>query len=470
MQPDYIKISQLPISEEKPLNADLVGNVGGRTMRIPLNPILGELGQLSAQVRDIGLAIGLGETIVVEPLEYTETFPFFIKKLNSSSYIFNPGGTNTHIRKFVATHDGRIRFTMTSTASTTYGRVVKIDSTDIIVEDGTCPVPIVSGVSATNSPLTTEWIDVHAGDIYIVDCFFTRMTIVCEIEYIAASRTPVVLDDMRSDIDANTTKLNTLPLQDKKVAVFGDSSTAHGITEWVARVAQATGAKIYNEAKSGWFLANNVDGLDIKHEIQTFIARSITPDIIIVQMGGNDLRLTGAERGSVESAFANYNYRTLESATTTAECLRYALQFLRDTFPDALILVGTVFERSSGTAELVNTIIRGVCEKLCIQVVDGCKYMGFSPYTEVKSPYYTESGGDPSRANPIFNYINDSTGEVVTENEAVVGGILQQGYSKRYGLYTYDGKHQILRGEKKVAQYWLSELLYHAKHLPVEVE
>jgi hypothetical protein len=191
-------------------------------------------------------------------------------------------------------------------------------------------------------------------------------------------------------------------------------------------------------------------------------------DVIMLQIGGNDMSYL-PQIGSAEDAFSSYNYLTYKDDKTIYGSLRYCLELLRRTYPQALITMGTVFGRLGsdydGNAKEINDVIKTCCDAMKIQVIDGGKYMGFSPFTEVSAPYYND--GNPnvandrsalSRENPAYNFINDATGEIVTYDVATDGGVLKSGYSKRYGLYTYDGKHQTKEGEDKVMKFMYNEL------------
>lgn len=265
----------------------------------------------------------------------------------------------------------------------------------------------------------------------------------------------------------------------KKVIIFGDSSTAGNAsvgTNWFARMCDLLGVKYYkNFAISGQTIlnqegaSNNYLKASIEQAIE-YISTNLngSVDIIMLQIGGNDMgRLS--EIGSAEDAFSSYNYLTYKHDKTIYGSLRYCLELLRRTYPQAMITMGTVFGRLgsnyNGNAKEINDVITTCCDAMKIQVIDGGKYMGFSPFTEISSPYYNDNNPNVvndrtalSRTNPAYNFINDDTGEIVTYDVATNGGVLKSGYSKRYGLYTYDGKHQTKEGEDKVMMFMYNEL------------
>ena len=265
----------------------------------------------------------------------------------------------------------------------------------------------------------------------------------------------------------------------KKVIIFGDSSTdgnASVGTNWFARMCELLGVKHYkNFAVSGQTILNQEGTSNnyLKASIEQAIEYISTHwngsvDVIMLQIGGNDMGHL-SEIGSAEDAFSSYNYLTYKDNKTIYGSLRYCLELLRRTYPQAMITMGTVFGRSgsnyNGNAEAINDVIKTCCDAMKIQVIDGGKYMGFSPFTEISSPYYNDNNPNVvndrtalSRTNPAYNFINDDTGEIVTYDVATNGGVLKSGYSKRYGLYTYDGKHQTKKGEDKVMMFMYNEL------------
>lgn len=265
----------------------------------------------------------------------------------------------------------------------------------------------------------------------------------------------------------------------KKVIIFGDSSTAGNAsvgTNWFARMCELLGVKHYkNFAVSGQTILNQEGTSNnyLKASIEQAIEYISTNwngsvDVIMLQIGGNDMGHL-SEIGSAEDAFSSYNYLTYKDDKTIYGSLRYCLELLRRTYSQAMITMGTVFGRLgsnyNGNAKEINDVIKTCCDAMKIQVIDGGKYMGFSPFTEISTPYYNDNNPNVvndrtalSRTNPAYNFINDDTGEIVTYDVATNGGVLKSGYSKRYGLYTYDGKHQTKKGEDKVMMFMYNEI------------
>lgn len=273
----------------------------------------------------------------------------------------------------------------------------------------------------------------------------------------------------------------------KNLAIFGDSAATP--TEWPQRLGVALGvARCDLYVGSGYTWRNRYSSGQLYMCMGKLVSQMLDSgheyDIIIFQIGGNDNSGTTEELGSVDTAFDSYNYMDYEDSETTAECVRYYLEKIRRAFPNALMVVGTVFQRigtgskTGESAKKINDILRDSCKRMAIQIVDGETECGFSVFTEPCSPYYNDGNpgvaGDRtslSRENPIYNYVHTATGEIVDYSTATNGGVLRDGYEKRYGLYTYDGKHQNLRGENKVLDFWFSSLksLYQSDNLQNEI-
>ena len=262
------------------------------------------------------------------------------------------------------------------------------------------------------------------------------------------------------------------PLKGKNVVIFGDSSTAGSAssgTNWFNRMCEDLGAENYRNYASGGQTILNQEGVTtnyLKASIETAISNINSQwggkvDVIMLQIGGNDIDHM-SQKGTLEEAFSSYNYLDKKDDKTIYGSLRYCLEHLRRTFPNALITMGTVFGRLGtdiygGTKE-INEIITNCCDVLKIQVIDGGRHMGFS-YLELGFPYYNDANKGVAndrtaltRDNPAYNYL-DANGNIVTYEEATNDGTLKSGYTKRYGLYTYDGKHQSQQGEDKVKKF-----------------
>ena len=284
---------------------------------------------------------------------------------------------------------------------------------------------------------------------------------------------------------------NLPPLTGKTLVVFGDSAVAAGT--WASRMAATLGANYQQFAMGGATWRNKwtdeqkttFDNKTLGKRIELFEAwvnQGNIPDIIQFQIGGNDI-IDGdiventdvdgnacSNYGSVQTAFKYLQYEKYQYCTTTAECMRYYLELLRRQFPNALIVVGTIFQRYSTDPELITSkaisdIIRDVCYRLGIQVIEGDKYIGFSQHTEAFYPRYTKDngvtvlGGTPTKENPYFCFMRDSDHAVVNVSEAEdSSGNVKTGYSVRYGLYTYDGKHVNDAGDDKVYNFMCAAL------------
>jgi len=333
---------------------------------------------------------------------------------------------------------------------------------DIIIEIG----------SSTSSEIVTETIECDGSfDTLIFNSLWTSLS------KALWKRTSNPIEYTNSKITEVNDKIeslkHSLPTSGKTMIVFGDSSTATGNTKWAQRLAEELEIDTFrNYANGGATWRNKYQDQTLTNclgaQINSFESENIEPDIIIIQLGGNDISNT-EDIGTASDAFSTYNYKELESATTTYACMRYYLEYLKRQYPTAYIVVGTVFQRlgnmNGESAKRVNDVIIDVCKRMCIQIIDGERYCGFSPFTEPCQPYYND--GNPgvandrtnlSRTNPIYNFIKDSTGQISTYEEATNNGVLNNGYSKRYGLYTYDGKHQSQAGEDKVFKFYLSEM------------
>lgn len=349
-------------------------------------------------------------------------------------------------------------------------------------------------------------LDVQKGDLFLYDAMggssgrsiaYVKDGIVTYVSKDGAIKSYVVADGSYDQIifnydssrPATIVKLGTtivipqneskMPLEGKNIVIFGDSSTAGSAssgTNWFNRMCEDLGAENYRNYAAGGQTILNQEGVStnyLKASIESAIANINSQwggrvDVIMLQIGGNDMGHL-SEIGSAEDAFSSYNYLTYKDDKTIYGSLRYCLELLRRTYPKALITMGTVFGRLGsnydGNAKEINDVIKTCCDAMKIQLIDGGKYMGFSPFTEVSAPYYND--GNPnvandrsalSRENPAYNFINDATGEIVTYDVATNGGVLKSGYSKRYGLYTYDGKHQTKEGEDKVMKFMSNEL------------
>lgn len=257
-------------------------------------------------------------------------------------------------------------------------------------------------------------------------------------------------------------------LRGKKVIIVGDSSVAN--SSWAQRMCEELECEYKVFAHGGWTIRTQQGGDNPGNCLRYIIEKEVIPyvrdnwnnkvDVIMFQIGGNDI---GSVSGTIKDAFSNTNYLTYKDDLTTYGSARYCYELTRRTYPESLVTVGTVFGRLGtdwdGNAEEINTLIRDMCQNFSIQVIEGGKFCGFAPILEPISPYYND--GNPgiandrtnlSRDNAAYNYI-DSENNIVNYETATNNGIIKDGYSKRYGMYTYDGKHQNFAGEEKVLKF-----------------
>lgn len=436
----------------------------------------------TAEIFPVNIEIGFEnlkndtELIRLEVAENKETIDSLNKQMSSQSIgvvktgnvidydkiengvILDSGAGTTHASGSYSTTDLiPVVGNATYVFSTTIRRMSQYDLNGNFIE-GTS----VDQVNSLTTTLETRYIKVSASTDQIG-------TLVCKI--VNGEENPYRLRDPYGNIYAIEQSMS-----DKNIIIFGDSSTDPAATNWFNRMCEALGVVNYKNFAGGGKTILNQEGVTtnyLKASIEQAIQYVLTNwggkvDVIMLQIGGNDMSYL-PQIGSAEDAFSSYNYLTYKDDKTIYGSLRYCLELLRRTYPQALITMGTVFGRLGsdydGNAKEINDVIKTCCDAMKIQVIDGGKYMGFSPFTEVSVPYYND--GNPnvandrsalSRENPAYNFINDATGEIVTYDVATDGGVLKSGYSKRYGLYTYDGKHQTKEGEDKVMKFMYNEL------------
>ena len=288
-------------------------------------------------------------------------------------------------------------------------------------------------------------------------------------EYEIKSWKRVSIDDR-----LNLVEEKVFSLKDKNIVILGDSSVA--ASNWAQRMCiDLNFNDYYINAVGGRTITTKITDGVLGNCLRKSIEYAINHidntwggkvDLIMMQIGGNDI---GHITGSLEDAFSNTNYLYYKDDTTTWGSARYCYELLKRKYPTALITAGTVFGRIGsnwdGNASTINTLIKEMAQRFCLQIIDGNSYCGFAPILEPSSPYYND--GNPgvaddrsnlTRENPAYNYV-DSGNNIVTYAEATIDGQLKEGYTKRYGLYTYDGKHQNLQGEEKVLKFMKAEVI-----------
>lgn len=237
-------------------------------------------------------------------------------------------------------------------------------------------------------------------------------------------------------------------------AFLGDSSLSASGTSCVAIAANLLGLAEYkNYAVGGHTWATQLNSSQAPTTcVRTQVVRLLNdklngfnPDFIFINCGGNDLWLTN-KLGSLTDAFNNDNYKVIDD-TTTYGGIRYNIEDIRRNFPNAILIVGTTFQRVGKEAAPIANAIREVAEKYSLPLLDGYKNVGISPHTEFISPSYTDApSGTPTREYPRYNWV-ELDGTVVSVDAKTDDAI------KRYGLYTYDGTHQNILGEERVGEF-----------------
>lgn len=298
----------------------------------------------------------------------------------------------------------------------------------------------------------------------------------------------IVAPEGTASVLFNTTNVNSIlkeinyPVWDKskllsgkKIAYIGDSSIDVGNKEWVKWCSEMLGAEYQVFANGGYTYANQFADEDkntyyncVKLLVDNLISYSSLnawiPDVIVLQCGGNDIyRITDdpSNLGSLESAFSDFNYKSLSQDITYYGGLRYNLQTLLDAFPHTTIIVGTVFQRRANDASVVSIPIREVCAYLSLPIIDGNKYSGISFKQELISPVYSDNpdgSNTGSRDYPQYNWIEPTNDVVLVENKT-------ENAVKKYGKYTYDGIHKTLKGDAHIAGFMASQIVKYVGYL-----
>lgn len=265
--------------------------------------------------------------------------------------------------------------------------------------------------------------------------------------------------------DAIWERENRQILKNKKIAYIGDSAIDVGNREWPKWCSELLGADYQIFCHGGYTYANqfsddskttytNCLKVLVDNLINYSTSDSWTPDLIILQIGGNDLWLED-KLGTLDDAFSDFNYKTLAKDDTTYGGIRYNIQRLSEHFSNATIIAGTVFQRRGNDASYISEPIREVCYKLGIPVIDGNKYSGFSQFEELSKTYVYSDNPDGSnngsRGYPQYNWV-EQDGSVVSKESKTENAV------KVYGKYTYDGTHKTIKGEKHIAIFMASQI------------
>lgn len=258
---------------------------------------------------------------------------------------------------------------------------------------------------------------------------------------------------------------NKQNLSGLKIAYLGDSAIDVGNKEWPQWCSKLLGAEYQVFATGGYTYANQFTDegkTTYKNCLKLLVDRLLAystennwiPDIIVLQIGGNDLYLID-KLGTLEDAFADFNYKTLQKDDTTYGGIRYNLQRLGELFPNAYIIVGTVFQRREDDASKIAIPVREVCAKLGVSVIDGNKYSGISSFEELKKwPIYSDNPDGlniGSREYPQYNWV-EPDGTIVTVDAKTDDAV------KKYGKYTFDGTHKTIKAEKHIAIFMASQI------------
>ena len=253
-------------------------------------------------------------------------------------------------------------------------------------------------------------------------------------------------------------------LSDLKIAYLGDSAIDVGNREWPKWCSELLGAECQIFATGGYTYANQFtdgDKTTYKTCLKLLVDRLVSystennwiPNIVVLQIGGNDLWLND-KLGTLEDAFKNFNYEVLAKDDTTYGGIRYNIQRLNTLFPNAQVIVGTVFQRRGDDASKIAIPIREVCAKLGVPVIDGNKYSGINTYEELTNPVYSDNPDETNtgtREYPQYNWV-ESDGTVVSVDSKTESAV------KKYGRYLYDGTHKTLKAEKHIAIFMASQI------------
>lgn len=131
----------------------------------------------------------------------------------------------------------------------------------------------------------------------------------------------------------------------QKLAVFGDSITA-GSEEWHKYVASILGFSVYNYAESGghWedFTYNTSAAQWFSYQVDTFLAASIDPDVIVVAMGTNSMNeVWGDFDATLSLPLSSVDKQTIYGG------MRHGIERLRVAHPGVPLFLCTPIQRAS---------------------------------------------------------------------------------------------------------------------------
>lgn len=249
------------------------------------------------------------------------------------------------------------------------------------------------------------------------------------------------------------------PLEGKKIAFLGDSAIDVPGKFWTVKCAEILGAeqKTFAVGGSTWAAQLTSDGSYgncMAKRVEQLKASGFNPDIIVTQMGGNDLYQTLGTKEAVMKP----NYKLYAKDTTTYGGIRYNIENIIREFPNAILIIGTVFQRMGDKTTTVTDALKDMAYEFACPVIDGNSFSGISNRMETILPNYTDSPtGSVTPEYPRYNWV-EPDGEIVPVDKKTENAV------KRYGLYTYDGTHKTAKGEERMVNFFAAQILNYVKY------
>ena len=190
-------------------------------------------------------------------------------------------------------------------------------------------------------------------------------------------------------------QINNLPIKTynspakvkgKTICLLGDSITATHVkydglvdrplvswskvqNSWVyATMANLSVIQWHNFAESGstWLDKNDPSGSNrwrnLSYQLNKLISFNITPDILIISAGTNDMQYIGASLGSYDAAMSK-NIADLDRANSFYEAIRWLLYSARNAFPLVKIFVCLPIQRADTEPKSIqDTLIKAIVE------------------------------------------------------------------------------------------------------------
>lgn len=283
-----------------------------------------------------------------------------------------------------------------------------------------------------------------------------------EVSYRFKEESKAVTDDDIPTLGDVKSLLGSKDYSFLRVVFLGDSSTDRNTSSYAVNFQNVTGCYMANLAVGGatWVSDDPLSNC-IEKQINTLITNKSThnPNLIVIQGGGNDIsliRTSSARLGSFASATDNYNYKTYDPRTTLYNSLRFNLERLKREFPNAVIILGTTWQRwlaSPDTYDINKNVAKAITDMatyLSVRVIDGFNHSGISYLTEIKNR--NSFDGTPSEANPYYDWV-EPNGEVVSSSNKTPDAV------KRYGLYCWDGTHVNAVGRVMLSKFMISKII-----------